>query len=221
MNPLRPVRELVIAALCLGCAEKGNLSVNQGGGASETIARVIICDTVPSVSIEGKIDGDYRVSLCAKTYFPVLDTGFTDSAILGRGAPFADFTQCKIGAYNIIVSSAADLKAVLFADISLAAFQHDTLIDTLRSMSSIAGHLYRTVNSLRTVPTGQWYAFIRGARYFASLDSTGYFRLDNMAAGALTMSFVNNSRNDYGRATDTTVNLAPGKQISGIEIIIP
>lgn len=222
MNPLRPVHALLFAALCLGCAEQGPVSVNQGGGASETIARVIICDTVPSVSIEGKMDGDYRVSLCAKTYYPVTDTGFADSAVLTRNVPAVEFTRCKTGAYNVVVSSTAGLKAVLFASIDLVANEHDTLVDTLRSMSSITGHLYITINSQKTAPTEQWNAFIRGTRYCAGLDSTGYFQLDNMAAGTFNLTFVNTTKNDWGRGSiDTTISLAPGKQVSDIEIIIP
>jgi hypothetical protein len=168
------------------------------------------------------MDGDYRISLCGEMYCPVTDTGFADSAFLTRNVPVVEFTRCKTGAYNIIVSSTAGLKAVLFAGIDLVANKHDTLVDTLRSMSSIMGHLYITINSQKTAPTGQWNAFIWGTRYFAPLDSTGYFQLDNMAAGTFDLTFVNNSKSYWGRGSiDTTVNLAPGKQVSDIEIIIP
>lgn len=222
MNPLRLVPALSFAALCLGCTGQGPITVNQGGGASETVARVIISDTVPVVSVEGKIMGDYRVSLCNVTYYPVADTGFSDSAVLTTAAPAMEFTRCKTGAYNVVVSSAGSLTAVLFAGINLAAREHDTLIDTLRSMSSIAGHLYIAKNSQKTAPKGQWSAFIRGTRYSAGLDSTGFFQMNNMAAATFGLSFVNTSKFDYRiEQPNSLVSLMPGEQISNIEIIIP
>lgn len=211
---------LTIAAFIFGCTEPDSLTDNQGGGASETVARIIIKDTLVSINLDDTIKDNFKCSIFSKTYHPVVDTGFTDSIILSGRNPAALFSHFHSGTYNILISSADSRKAVLFTNVTLSANTHDTLVDSLRVTSSITGSLFVNKNNQKSVPTDPWFAFVRGTRYAASVDSSGVFKLDKLAAGEFNLVFESPAYHSWSTISRTVV-VVPEKDINGLEVEIP
>jgi hypothetical protein len=211
---------LLIGAFIFGCTQPDSSTVNQGGGASETVARVIIIDTVVSINLESTTEDNFKCSIFSKTYHPVADTGFTDSIILSGKNPAALLSHFHSGTYNILISSADSRKAVLFTNVTLSIGGHDTIVDSLRVTSSITGNLFTNNNNQKSVPTDQWFAFVRGTRYAAAVDSSGVFKLEKLAAGELNLIFESPSYRSWSTISRTVI-VVPEKDINGLEVEIP
>ncbi len=211
---------LLIVAFLFGCTEQNSLTDNQGGGASETVAQVIIKDTVVSINLDNAIEDDFKCSIFSKTYHPVVDTGFTDSTMLSGKAPAVLFSHCHSGIYNILISSADSRKAVLFTNVTLSANRNDTIVDSLRTTSSITGHIFLNKNNQKSAPTDPWFAFVRGTRYAATVDSSGAFKIEKLAAGEFNLIFESPAYHSWS-IINRTVIVSPGDNINDLEVEIP
>lgn len=207
-----------------------NNVITDSGGASETIAIVIIGSNIYGEATklsEENIESanpDVIVSLFEIDYlpFPFLElnvnnfTNKTSSVINGE----FQFTNVKTGYYNIYAKDTITGKAVLFDSIAVFRGVEDTIYDSLTYPGSFAGYVNIISSNNDTSNAVGYDVYIPGSHFATVTDIDGAYSLDSLPVGwynVLSMSLsilMDSIKTDNPDTLMNILNNADGNTVS-------
>jgi hypothetical protein len=161
-------------------------------------------------SIKGTAPAGSEIDIFSDDYFPFIDSGFTNNAIVNSTGSF-QFFNLQPGSYNILCTYPKSDASVFVQKISVQTWdrpQTDTV--TLTITGAIKGSLLDSLNK----PVKNAYAYIKGSPFYAATNELGEFALNKIPDGMYTVIFKRtdtNSNSIKGPPVSVSVDVTAGK----------
>lgn len=210
---------IITVIFFLQCSEN-NVSVDNGGGASETIATVKASFDSILVEVSSEKEFSIEAVVCIDKYSIVDSLGFHKKQIMSGKSDKWIISQLETGSYNIILHDISKNTAVIFQNITTGSIKNGDYSETkkIKKTGSVSGFFLEKLAKDNCQPVENGIVFIKGTQLGTISVKDGSYKITNVPEGNYVIDAIktsqkfNNSNNNY------TVKVS-GDSTSAIDII--
>ncbi|HEX3019255.1 MAG TPA: hypothetical protein VHP36_03090 [Chitinispirillaceae bacterium] len=180
---------LIITVIFLQQCSENNISANNGGGASETIATVK--SSYDSIVVEVSSEKEFSVEavVCINNYSIVDSLGFHKKRIMSGKSDKWIISQLETGSYNIILHDMNKNNAVIFQNVSTGSLKNGNYSEMkiIGQTGSVSGFLLEKSSGDNYQPITNGIVFINGTQLSATTENDGSYQINNVPEGNYTV----------------------------------
>lgn len=217
---LKNIFALIITVIFLHQCSENITSVNNGGGASETIATVK--SSFDSIVVEVSSEKEFSVEavVCINNYSIVDSLGFHKKRIMSGKSDKWIISQLKSGSYNIILHDMSKNNAAIFQNVYTGTINNENYyeIKKVGQTGSVSGFLLEKLSGDNYQPIANGIVFINGTQLSATTENDGSYQINNVPEGNYTVGARKTSQKNNSYNVNHFVKVS-GDSISAIDII--
>lgn len=203
----------------LQCSEN-NISVDNGGGASETIATVKASFDSILVEVSSEKEFSIEAVVCIDKYSIVDSLGFHKKQIMSGKSDKWIISQLETGSYNIILHDISKNTAVIFQNITTGSIKNGDYSETKKigQTGSVSGFFLEKLSGDKYQPVENGIVFIRGTQLGTTTAKDGSYQIFSVPEGVYEI-YAGKTSQKYNNANANYNVKVSGDSTSAIDII--
>jgi hypothetical protein len=187
----------------------GHDSVSKGGGASETVASVVLSDGILKIMVESEGPFTVTAEVCSDSFSPVDTQFFHVAAVLTDHMPEWVVPPFFDHPVSIVVRNNADSTATFFHFSWEVNPKDPSESKSLARTGAVSGSITENLVDGSVVPANGIGVFIKGTFFKTIADEQGFYRIDGVPEGNYTLDASRGLRRVYNKSNmQVTVDIS-------------